>query len=161
MQTHLDLLASWYTEWGLKLNQTKSLHSIFTLCLIEFPQLFLNNQPLHYSQNVKYLGPWTNSRPPHMGSSYTLQTPHVILFLQSEIGLETRTYSVYDSVIECVEGVCKIYKAHLMKLNPNQILNFLCISIILYLQRALIHYVSKKYQDICLIQQKLDKRKDI
>lgn len=56
MQTHLDLLASWYTEWGLKLNQTKSLHSYFTLRLRECPQLFLNNQPLPYSQNVKYLG---------------------------------------------------------------------------------------------------------
>ncbi|KAF0707413.1 Uncharacterized protein FWK35_00034709, partial [Aphis craccivora] len=42
--------------WGLKLNQTKSLHSTFTLRLRECPQLFLNNQPLPYSQNVKYLG---------------------------------------------------------------------------------------------------------
>lgn len=56
MQTHLDLIASWYTEWGLKLNQTKSIHSTSTLCLRDCPQLILNNQPLPYSQNVKYLG---------------------------------------------------------------------------------------------------------
>jgi len=56
MQTHLDQLASWCAEWGLKLNQTKSLHSTFTLRPRDFPQLFLNNQPLPYSQNVKYLG---------------------------------------------------------------------------------------------------------
>jgi len=43
MQTHLDLLASWYTEWGLKLYQTKSLHSTFTLRLRDCPRLFLNN----------------------------------------------------------------------------------------------------------------------
>jgi len=56
MQIHLDLLASWYVEWGLKLNQTKSLHSTFTLRPRDCPQLLLNNQPLPYSQNVKYLG---------------------------------------------------------------------------------------------------------
>jgi len=56
MQTHLDLLAPWYTEWGLKLNQTKSLHSTFTLRPRDCPQLLLNNQPLPFSQNVKYLG---------------------------------------------------------------------------------------------------------
>ena len=56
MQTHLDLLASWYTTWGLKLNQTKSFYSTFTLRLRDRSQLFLNNQPLPYSQNIKYLG---------------------------------------------------------------------------------------------------------
>ncbi|CAH1732364.1 enhancer of rudimentary homolog isoform X2 [Aphis gossypii] len=43
----------------------------------------------------------------------------VILFLQSEIGSETRTRFIYDSVKECMEGICKIYEAHLMQLNPN------------------------------------------
>lgn len=32
---------------------------------------------------------------------------------------ETRTYSDYESVNECMEGVCKIYEEHLKKMNPN------------------------------------------
>ena len=32
---------------------------------------------------------------------------------------ETRTYSDYESVNECMEGVCKIYEEHLKRLNPN------------------------------------------
>jgi hypothetical protein len=29
------------------------------------------------------------------------------------------TYSDYESVNECMEGVCKIYEEHLKRLNPN------------------------------------------
>lgn len=32
---------------------------------------------------------------------------------------ETRTYSDYESVNECMEGVCKIYEEHLKRRNPN------------------------------------------
>ena len=30
-----------------------------------------------------------------------------------------RTYSDYESVNECMEGVCKIYEEHLKRQNPN------------------------------------------
>jgi hypothetical protein len=29
------------------------------------------------------------------------------------------TYSDYESVNECMEGVCKIYEEHLKRINPN------------------------------------------
>ena len=44
---------------------------------------------------------------------------HTILLLQPGIKPETRTYSDYESVNECMEGVCKIYEEHLKKTNPN------------------------------------------
>lgn len=44
---------------------------------------------------------------------------HTILLVQSGPNPETRTYSDYESVNECMEGVCKIYEEHLKKRNPN------------------------------------------
>lgn len=32
---------------------------------------------------------------------------------------ETRTYSDYESVNDCMEGVCRIYEEHLKRRNPN------------------------------------------
>lgn len=39
--------------------------------------------------------------------------------VQPGINPETRTYSDYESVNECMEGVCKIYEEHLKRRNPN------------------------------------------
>merc|ERR1711872_466770 len=39
--------------------------------------------------------------------------------VQPGIKPETRTYSDYESVNECMEGVCKIYEEHLKRTNPN------------------------------------------
>lgn len=44
---------------------------------------------------------------------------HTILLVQPGPKPETRTYSDYESVNECMEGVCKIYEEHLKRLNPN------------------------------------------
>lgn len=44
---------------------------------------------------------------------------HTILLVQPGITPETRTYSDYESVNECMEGVCKIYEEHLKRRNPN------------------------------------------
>ncbi|KAL3270512.1 hypothetical protein HHI36_021052 [Cryptolaemus montrouzieri] len=44
---------------------------------------------------------------------------HTILLVQPDVNPETRTYSDYESVNECMEGVCKIYEEHLKKRNPN------------------------------------------
>lgn len=39
--------------------------------------------------------------------------------VQPGVSPETRTYSDYESVNECMEGVCKIYEEHLKRRNPN------------------------------------------
>ncbi|XP_019697463.1 enhancer of rudimentary homolog isoform X1 [Harpegnathos saltator] len=44
---------------------------------------------------------------------------HTILLVQPGHRPETRTYSDYESVNECMEGVCKIYEEHLKRRNPN------------------------------------------
>ncbi|CAN8000096.1 unnamed protein product, partial [Ixodes hexagonus] len=43
---------------------------------------------------------------------------HTILLVQPGKP-ETRTYSDYESVNECMEGVCHIYEEHLKHQNPN------------------------------------------
>lgn len=43
---------------------------------------------------------------------------HTILLVQPGKP-ETRTYSDYESVNECMEGVCHIYEEHLKRQNPN------------------------------------------
>ncbi|KAL7303987.1 enhancer of rudimentary homolog [Trichogramma pretiosum] len=44
---------------------------------------------------------------------------HTILLVQPANRPETRTYSDYESVNECMEGVCKIYEEYLKRQNPN------------------------------------------
>ncbi|KOB64406.1 Uncharacterized protein OBRU01_21077 [Operophtera brumata] len=44
---------------------------------------------------------------------------HTILLVQPGHRPETRTYSDYESVNDCMEGVCKIYEEHLKRRNPN------------------------------------------
>ncbi|XP_058123597.1 enhancer of rudimentary homolog [Anopheles ziemanni] len=44
---------------------------------------------------------------------------HTILLVQPGEHPETRTYSDYESVNECMEGVCKIYEEQLKRRNPN------------------------------------------
>lgn len=43
---------------------------------------------------------------------------HTILLVQPSRA-ETRTYHDYESVDECMEGVCKIYEEHLKSKNPT------------------------------------------
>ncbi|XP_026467444.1 enhancer of rudimentary homolog [Ctenocephalides felis] len=44
---------------------------------------------------------------------------HTILLVQPAPNPDTRTYSDYESVNDCMEGVCKIYEEHLKRKNPN------------------------------------------
>ncbi|XP_073971086.1 enhancer of rudimentary isoform X3 [Rhodnius prolixus] len=44
---------------------------------------------------------------------------HTIMLIQPGPKPETRTYSDYESINECMEGVCKIYEEHLKTQNPN------------------------------------------
>ncbi|CAI8043311.1 Enhancer of rudimentary homolog [Geodia barretti] len=45
--------------------------------------------------------------------------PHTILLIQPARGHESRTYTDYETVQECLEGICKIYEEHLRQLNPH------------------------------------------
>ncbi|KAK2101196.1 hypothetical protein P7K49_022544 [Saguinus oedipus] len=44
---------------------------------------------------------------------------HTILLVQPAKRPEGRPYADYESVNECMEGVCKMYKEHLKRMNPN------------------------------------------
>ena len=44
---------------------------------------------------------------------------HTILLIQPGARPETRTYSDYETVVECMEGVCKIFEEHLKRANPR------------------------------------------
>lgn len=46
---------------------------------------------------------------------------HSILLIQPTNQPETRTYSDYESVNDCLEGVCRIYEEHLKRRNPNTV----------------------------------------
>jgi hypothetical protein len=68
---------------------------------------------------VPYLDLWL--RLPLPCSSFTPPSTmsHTILLVQPGQKPETRTYSDYESVNDCMEGVCKIYEEHLKRQNPN------------------------------------------
>lgn len=40
------------------------------------------------------------------------------LLVQPTQSLEGRTYAEYESVNECMEGICKMYEEHLKRMNP-------------------------------------------
>ncbi|KAA0708507.1 Enhancer of rudimentary -like protein [Triplophysa tibetana] len=57
-----------------------------------------------------------------MGMAITLsprRNSHTILLVQPTKRPEGRTYADYESVNECMEGVCKMYEEHLKRMNPN------------------------------------------
>ncbi|KAL4143539.1 hypothetical protein QTP88_005858 [Uroleucon formosanum] len=56
IQNHLNLLSIWYKDWGIKVNETKSVHCTFTLRQAVCPPVYLNHLPLPSAQNVRYLG---------------------------------------------------------------------------------------------------------
>jgi hypothetical protein len=55
-QSHLDLMEKWYTDWRVKINQTKSVHVTFNHKLTPCPDVFIYNTPITSALNVKYLG---------------------------------------------------------------------------------------------------------
>jgi len=56
LQTHLNSLAVWYTRWGIKVNEAKSVQVTFTSLKNICPPLTLNNLPIPITTEVKYLG---------------------------------------------------------------------------------------------------------
>ena len=51
--------------------------------------------------------------------AFRMSTTHTILLVQPSKKPEGRTYSDYESVNDCMEGVCRIYEEHLKKSNPS------------------------------------------
>jgi len=56
LQLHLDLMADWYKKWRIKVNQSKSQHTTFTLRIPPCPSVSLDNILIPPSQSAKYLG---------------------------------------------------------------------------------------------------------
>lgn len=49
-------MSNWYDKWRVKVNQSKSLHTKFTLRLTPCPAVSLADIPIPSSQSIKYLG---------------------------------------------------------------------------------------------------------
>ncbi|XP_037960993.1 enhancer of rudimentary homolog isoform X2 [Teleopsis dalmanni] len=71
---------------------------------------------------------------------------HTILLVQPGILPETRTFSDFETVNECMEGVCRIFEEHLKHNNPNA-------PTITYDIRQLFDYMDQLADISCLIYQ--------
>ena len=56
LQSYLNSLETWYRDWKIKINETKSCHITFTLKQGISPNATLNNVQIPSSSTVKYLG---------------------------------------------------------------------------------------------------------
>jgi hypothetical protein len=50
LQFHFDLMADWYKKWRLKVNQSKSLHTTFTLRIPPCSEVSLDNIQIPHNQ---------------------------------------------------------------------------------------------------------------
>ncbi|PWA29581.1 hypothetical protein CCH79_00007861, partial [Gambusia affinis] len=73
------------------------------------PPILHNNKPYSPASTSEYTYPTYQ---------YEFQS-HTILLVQPTKRPEGRTYADYESVNECMEGVCKMYEEHLKRMNPN------------------------------------------
>lgn len=72
---------------------------------------------------------------------------HTILLIQSTDSIESRTWTDYESTVDCLEAICKIYEEHLKKLNPVG-------SIISYEAEDLIKFLDRLTDVSCLVYSK-------
>ncbi|XP_075247814.1 enhancer of rudimentary homolog [Convolutriloba macropyga] len=70
---------------------------------------------------------------------------HTILFLQSAKNPSTRRYQDFDSIDQCMEGICKTYENYLKVTNPNK-------STITYDVNDLFDYIDS-LPDLCVLLQ--------
>uniref|UniRef100_A0A8C3MYI8 Enhancer of rudimentary homolog n=2 Tax=Thraupidae TaxID=400783 RepID=A0A8C3MYI8_GEOPR len=68
---------------------------------------------------LKMLDPISSTGNGHLQLACKLSVSHTILLVQPTKRPEGRTYADYESVNECMEGVCKMYEEHLKRMNPN------------------------------------------
>lgn len=69
---------------------------------------------------------------------------HTILLIQSTDSVESRTWTDYETTVDCLEAICKIYEEHLKKLNPVG-------SVISYEADDLIKFLDRLTDISCLI----------
>eukprot|EP00800_Vazella_pourtalesii_P022392 TRINITY_DN879_c0_g1_i1.p1 TRINITY_DN879_c0_g1~~TRINITY_DN879_c0_g1_i1.p1 ORF type:complete len:104 (+),score=17.30 TRINITY_DN879_c0_g1_i1:69-380(+) len=48
-----------------------------------------------------------------------MSASHTILLVQPKKRTESCTYCDYESIQECLEGVCKMFEEHLKQINPH------------------------------------------
>ncbi|KAJ8308707.1 hypothetical protein KUTeg_013581 [Tegillarca granosa] len=73
---------------------------------------------------------------------------HTILLVQPNHKAETRTYSDYESLNECLEGICKIFEEHLKRCHPDQ-------PSITYDISQLFDFIDKLKDLCCLVSHKI------
>ncbi|KAL4141964.1 hypothetical protein QTP88_004500 [Uroleucon formosanum] len=56
LQSHLTLMEEWYTKWRVKINQSKSIHTTFTLRLTPCDDVFIYGTLIPSALSTKYLG---------------------------------------------------------------------------------------------------------
>lgn len=56
LQDHLTTLCVWFKKWRIKINETKSVNTTFTLRRDTCPQIAINNEPIPQCDHIKYLG---------------------------------------------------------------------------------------------------------
>ncbi|KAL4096493.1 hypothetical protein QTP88_021438 [Uroleucon formosanum] len=56
LQSHLTLMEEWYTKWRVKINQSKSIHTTFTLRLAPCDDVFIYGTLIPSALSTKYLG---------------------------------------------------------------------------------------------------------
>lgn len=56
LQTHLNTLSQWFTNWKIKINESKSSLVTFSLRPLNCPAVTINNIVIPHSTEVKYLG---------------------------------------------------------------------------------------------------------
>ncbi|XP_018420593.1 PREDICTED: enhancer of rudimentary homolog isoform X2 [Nanorana parkeri] len=86
---------------------------------------------------------------------------HTILLVQPTKRPEGRTYADYESVNECMEGVCKMYEEHLKRMNPNSPSITYDISQLFDFIDDLADLSCLVHSDIPALQQRLDQREDL
>jgi hypothetical protein len=75
LQYNLDAIQRWLSRWRLQANHSKSTHVTFTNRSGNCPAVFIYNEPLPQSDDVKYLGPWTiPGQTPHTAQTYHHKT---------------------------------------------------------------------------------------
>jgi len=55
LQNHLSQMEDWYRKWRFNVNQTKSIHTTFTLKQAQFPAVTLYDIQIPSTSTVKYL----------------------------------------------------------------------------------------------------------
>lgn len=56
VQTHLNTLSTWFKNWKININETKSIHMTFSLRPQNCPQIFYNGKTIPHQKEAKYLG---------------------------------------------------------------------------------------------------------